>query len=85
MAGEIERFNHTVPSDFTAKEFDYWLRRDVPCRTIMYRFHGLSELVGALGHASIISTMSRTAQSVFVTPAAIAGVQRTALLIFTKL
>jgi hypothetical protein len=39
----------------------------------------------AFTHASIISTRSRTVQNLFVTPAAIAGVQRIAMLDFTKL
>jgi hypothetical protein len=39
----------------------------------------------SLAHVSIISTRLRTVQNVLVTPAAIAGVQRMAMFVFTKL
>ena len=44
-----------------------------------------SDVLYAFAHASTIVTRSRTVQKVFVTPAAIAGVQRIAMLDFTKL
>jgi hypothetical protein len=48
-------------------------------------FYSLPQLLDSFAHALIISTRSRTVQKVFVTPLAIAGAHRTAMLDFKKL
>ena len=84
MPGEIENLDDSVPRDLTAKQFDHKLWADVSCLAAVHRFDGSLEFVGAFAHASIISTRSRTVQNVCVTPAALAGVQRTAAVVLTN-
>ena len=85
MPFDVERLNDPIPRNFAVEKINYRLRVDVPRFAMVHRLNCLSQLVDALAHCSIISTRSRTVQNVFVTPAAIAGVHRIAMLDFTKL
>jgi len=85
MAFKTERFNYAVPYDLATKEFNHWIGADVLRFAVMHLLDCIFKFFNALAHLSIISTRSRTVQHVFVTPAAIAGVHRIAMLDFTKL
>jgi hypothetical protein len=45
----------------------------------------MAEVADSFAHPSILATKSRTVHAEFSTPAAIAGVHRIAMLVFTKL
>ena len=85
MPVQIENFYHTFPRDFVEIALSDGSRFPMCRRTAGVFFDCFLNVRDSLAHASIIVTRSRTVQNVSVTPAAIAGVQRIAMLDFRKL
>jgi hypothetical protein len=86
MPVQIENFHHTFPRDLVDEiALSDGSRFPMCRRTSGVFFDCFLNVRYSLAHVSIISTRSRTVQKVLVTPAAIAGVQRIAMLDFTKL
>src|SRR5260370_41276854 len=82
---QVEGLDTSIPHSFLEPFLLYAKGLDMLRATLLPLLYGILDSHNALAHVSIISTRSRTVQKVFVTPAAIAGVQRIAMLDFTKL
>jgi hypothetical protein len=85
MACELECLNDAIPCHLATEKFNDGLRLDVSGLTLVHRLNGLPKLFGPFAHPSIISTRLATVQGEFVTLASIAGVQRIAVFVLTKL
>ena len=85
MSVKLESFDHTFPHYLIEITFRHRRRINVRGAASGVLLNILANGLYAFTHASTISTRSRTVQNLFVTPAAIAGVQRIAMLDFTKL
>jgi len=85
MSVKLERFDDLFPYDLAEITFRHRRGINVRGAASSVLLNILANGLYAFAHASTISTRSRTVQNLFVTPAAIAGVQRIAMLDFTKL
>ena len=85
MVLELESFYHALPNDCIKKSFLGYERFNMRCTTLLALLYSPLYPFDSLAHVSTIVTRSRTVHNVFVTPAAIAGVHRIAMLDFTKL
>lgn len=85
MIDEVKPLYHTIPNSLSSGLFHDELRTFMRRLASVYRFYRPKNISYSVGHASIISTKSRTVQNVIATLAATAGVHLTAILDFTKL
>jgi hypothetical protein len=85
MAFQIEHFDNAFPNGLFSEPFHHEHRLNVShwtARSLLDRALNILDAIAA--HASIMCTESRTVDAKLSTPAAIAGVQRIAMLDFMK-
>ena len=83
MCLQIKNLNYPIPDSFPLKDFLYWDARNVLRIHAVQSPNNILQFLDVIHNAAL--TRSLTFQNSDVTPAAIAGVQRTVLWRFTKL